>query len=80
MSEKAKEIIVQEFTFNLEGTKAMGKTAFIKSWKEQKELNIPVDEKGEKLKPKGRYGRFDPEKAWGEIFPENAKEIKVKAK
>ena len=69
--EKKKEVLVQEFYFNLEGTKAMTKAGFIKSWKEQKEANIPVDADGKKLKPKGRYARFDPEKAWNELFPKS---------
>lgn len=62
--EKEKEVLekkVQEFNFNIKGTKAMGKAGFIKSWKEQKERYAP--------KGKGRYGRFDPEKAWDELFP-----------
>jgi hypothetical protein len=67
--EKVKDVLVQEFKFNLKGTKAMTKAGFIKSWKEQKEANIPVDSEGKKLNPKGRYGRFDPEKAWDELFP-----------
>lgn len=62
--QKVVEVECQEFKFNLEGTKAMGKVVFIRSWKEQKEANIPTDKEGKKLKPKGRYGRFDPEKAW----------------
>lgn len=60
-NKKEEEVLVQEFKFNLKGTKAMGKAGFIKSWKEQKELYAP--------KGKGRYGRFDPEKAWDELFP-----------
>ena len=61
--EEVVEVLVQEFKFNLKGTKAMTKAGFIKSWGEQKKLNDP-DGKG-----KGRYGRFDPEKAWNELFP-----------
>ncbi len=72
MSDKVTDKLVQGFTFNLEGTKAMGKVGFIKSWNEQKERNIPVDGDGKKLKPKGRYGRFDPEKAWNELFPKSS--------
>lgn len=62
-NKKEEEVLVQEFKFNLKGTKAMGRAAFIKSWGEQKKLNDP-DKKG-----KGRYGRFDPEKAWEQLFP-----------
>ena len=67
MENKEEEILVQEFKFNLKGTKAMGKTGFIKSWTEQKKLNDP-DGKG-----KGRYGRFDPAKAWEQLFPKSDK-------
>jgi hypothetical protein len=58
---KEEEVLVQEFKFNLKGTKAMTKAGFIKSWNEQKQLYAPTG--------KGRYGRFDPEKAWDELFP-----------
>lgn len=68
-TDKEKRVWVQEFPFNLEGTKAMTKAGFIKSWKAQKEANTPVDGEGKKLKAKGRYARFDPEKAWNELFP-----------
>jgi hypothetical protein len=64
---KEVEVLVQGFKFNLKGTKAMTRVGFVKSWKEQKLVHDPQS------KGKGRYGRFDPEKAWDELFPPKAK-------
>lgn len=66
-TEKPKEIEVQGFKFNLEGTKAMGKKAFIDSWNGQKKPK--KDDNGKEITVKGRLGRFDPEKAWDTLFP-----------
>ncbi len=63
---KEEEVHVQEFKFNPEGTKAMGKEVFIQSWEDQKKLN----KENNNGKPKGRIARFDPESAWYEITGE----------
>ena len=65
--EEVKEVLVQEFKFNLKGTKAMGKKVFIDSWNAQKE----AAKDGETGKTRGRLGRFDPEKAWDTMFKKN---------
>lgn len=55
----ATHVIAQGIEFNIKGSKAMGKEAFIKTWTEL----------GKARKGKGAIGRLDPAKAWDKMFP-----------